>query len=139
MTLQPLTEPWVDYDAPSQASTTTTLLLIALVTSVLLGMFVFALVRRRTHLARGRVATASVTLEVPPRAGHAVLRGVVETEGDRPAIAITILEEGREFESKGNYSHEWREISRDIRVEPFYLVLQSGTLVRVEYADGFGA
>lgn len=130
-------EPEIDFTAATQLSPTATLSLVLLVNLVLVGAIAYAIVRRKEARSQGRAATLSVTLDVPPHLGSAVLRGVVETEDpSRPAITITVVEGGTEAQDKnGRWSHAWKEISRDVKVEPFYLVLASGTRVRVEPDD----
>jgi hypothetical protein len=125
-----------DYSAAGQLSPGTTLMLVYGVGLVLLAGIVQALVQWRHHTSRARAAAASVMTKEPEAKGFAVLRGTVETEEpDRPAIVVTLTEHGTESERKKKWSHVWAEIDRSVRQEPFYLVLESGTRVRVEPGD----
>lgn len=81
---------------------------------------------------------AAVERAFDPRAplanGHAVIVGQVELdEGTSgPAIAVSVQQRGREWQGKNNWLHEWRETSRTVRVQPFWVRLLSGQRVRVE-------
>jgi hypothetical protein len=123
----------VDYTSSTQISPETTIALIIGVTVVLLGAIVNAVVWTLRYGRRARAASDSVSRAEPRAAGHAVLWGKVETKDPkRPAVVVTIQERGEQRERKGNISHTWKEYDRRVDVEPFYLVLPSGTRVRVE-------
>jgi hypothetical protein len=81
----------------------------------------------------GAAKQAQQDEERPPKLapGRAFLCGVVETDDARPAISLTLFEEGREWKNKGSWYHQWAERSRAVEVRPFTLVLASGERVRV--------
>jgi hypothetical protein len=123
----------IDYTARGLVSPSLTLLFVYGLAFVMFVAFVNAIMRARRHAARAREATASVATKEPAAQGYAVLRGTVESEDpERPAVVVTITETGTERKQKGKWSHTWTEINRKIEVEPFYLVLASGTRVLIE-------
>ena len=126
----------VDYGAAGQLSPEATLIVVYGVAFVLLAAIVHALLRGRRHAQRAQAATESVQTKQPAAKGYAVLRGTVETEApERPAIVVTLTEVGTEKKHKNKWTHAWTETHREVRQEPFYLVLASGTRVRVEPGD----
>lgn len=123
----------MDYSAPGQISPGATLVFVLVHLVLLGGALAWAIVAARIYAGRSREAEASVRDDAPPVLGPTILRGTVETEDvSRPGIEVTIKQRGTESSSKSGYSHRWEEIERDVRVEPFYLVLANGTPVRVE-------
>jgi len=125
----------VDYTGASYLGPQVTALWMALVTSALLLACIIAATWSREHARRARQWLLSVSNKLPAaNGGFVVLHGRVETETpERPAIVVTILQAGTERQHKGNWTHEWKETERSIRVEPFYLVVgNEGTRVRVE-------
>jgi hypothetical protein len=123
----------IDYSGAAQLSPTGTVLLIVVLDLVLLAALVNAARWAVRHARKARAATASVAKTEPRAEGPSVLFGTVETEDPaRPAVTVTVSERGEERTYKNNVSHTWTETDRRVEVEPFYLVLPSGTRVRVE-------
>lgn len=123
----------IDYSAATQLSPSGTIVLVITVNLLLLAAFVNALYSATRHGRRARDAAASVSNAEPRSAGPVVLSGTVETEDpQRPAVVVTVQERGEQREHKGRWSHSWTEFDRQVQVEPFDLVLASGTRVRVE-------
>src|SRR4051812_41892082 len=126
----------IDPTAANQLSPGNTVIVVFLTLSILFAGFAWALIWRSAERKRAAEALASVTSGALPARGHVVLHGTVETEDPaRPAITVTLLERGEEQEHKGAWSHTWTEIRREVRAEPFYLKLASGTFVHVEPGD----
>lgn len=123
----------MDYSAPDQINPSATLVFVIVHLVLLGGALAWAILAARVYGRRSAEAEASVRDDAPPVLGPTIIRGTVETESEsRPAVTVTIRQRGTEMQSKSTWSHRWEEIERDVRVEPFYLVLASGTPVRVE-------
>ena len=128
----------IETDTPGNMSPTATLLVIALVLMTLGVALAWALYWWRVQKQRAAHALASITSGPPPERGAVVLHGTVETESpERPAITVTLWENGEEQEVKNGWTHTWTEYKRETKAEPFYLSLTGspGTLVRVEPDD----
>jgi hypothetical protein len=86
--------------------------------------------------ARRRAASLRRAVEGkigPLAAGECVLKGVIETdEPDGRAIAIELLQNGQNYNSKNGVGHTWTETARRVDARPFYLRLEDGRAVRVE-------
>jgi hypothetical protein len=114
-----------------------TALVVFVVLATLSVALAWAIFSWRMHVRRAADALASMKRGALPARGAAVLHGVVETEDpERPAITVTLSEQGEEHEVKDGWVHTWTEIGREVHVEPFYLKLtKGGTIVRVEPGD----
>jgi hypothetical protein len=66
--------------------------------------------------------------------GPSVIVGQVELEegATGPAIEVAVVQRGREWKSKQQWHHQWKETTRAVRVRPFWVRLFSGARVRVE-------
>lgn len=117
---------------PSHLSALWSGLLVYGLAGALLGAtLAFAAHRLRAH---ARAATKAEADEARPPAlapGRAFLCGVVETDDDRPAVELTLWEEGSEWKEKSRWFHRWKERSRHLEVRPFTLRLPRGEAVRV--------
>lgn len=91
----------------------------------------FALHRSRWHRRAAEAARAAES--GPPRLtpGRASICGVVETDDERPAITLTLWEEGSEWTQRGHSQHRWQERSRSLEARPFTLRLPGGERIRV--------
>ncbi len=88
-----------------------------------------------SHAASRRARDAQAAIDGAPslRVGGALVLGVVETEGDDPAITITLTEDGRQWGGgSGGLHHEWTEVERASSVRSFHLVTDRNERVRVE-------
>jgi hypothetical protein len=81
-------------------------------------------------------AVASFQPDRPYVAGELVVHGRVATaEGATRAVRVEVEQEGTESESSGVWSHAWTEVSRQVFVEPFYIVDAANRRTRVEPRD----
>lgn len=113
-------------DGPSTA------FLVHGVTGLLLAAHLaFAIHRLLSHRRAAAAAQAAEARQPPLAPGRASLCGVVETDDERPAITLTLWEEGKEWAHKGQWRHRWKERSRSLEVRPFTLRLPDGQRVRV--------
>jgi hypothetical protein len=98
-----------------------------------LGALVAALAISAVHRRRAR-AQRAFDPRAPLRDGAALIFGEVESlpghEG--PVVEIRIEQYGTQQTSKGNTSHTWKEVDREVRISPFIVVCHDGTRVRVE-------
>ena len=89
---------------------------------------------RLLHHRSLRAQDAAAERAIPVlQAGPAVLAGVVDLDDPAaPAVRIRIEEQGREWQDKNGWHHEWRETGRTVAANPFHLVLGSGERLYVE-------
>ncbi len=97
-------------------------------------------------LARRHRRRAEAELALDPRAplvdGPAVVFGKVDADGGdpddtggggaEPVVTIRIHQAGKEWQSKGAWSHRWAETGRAVSARAFRLTRSDGTRVRVE-------
>lgn len=82
---------------------------------------------------RARLADAELEKSGPLAPGLGAVHGRVEhAPGKDVAVRVEIRQRGSEKESKGNWSHTWQETGRTISVQPFYVVRDDGSKLRVE-------
>lgn len=94
---------------------------IAFGSVALLAAILFALTRSKARALR----------EPPP--GRVVVRGTVEGDPSRgPVVRCELRQQGREWQGKGGWSHQWTEVDRRYTVAPFEVRTERGDLVRVE-------
>lgn len=69
-----------------------------------------------------------------PAPGSALVTGVVEVEGEGPAVRMEIEQEGGEryHRQRRRTEQRWREVARRVIARPFHLRLPSGGALRVE-------
>jgi hypothetical protein len=97
------------------------------------GLFLYFLISRalqKRSARRSEELARDANARLSP--GDHVVRGRVFDDGEGAAITVEIMQQGREWQNKGRWSHAWREISRKVTVRPFYVVRPSGERVRVE-------
>jgi len=82
---------------------------------------------RERRLAREAESYVSPSVLTP---GDVVLRGVIASDATWPLV-LDVHQEGREWNRKGELHHRWQEVRRELRVQPFELVLDRGERVRV--------
>lgn len=103
------------------------------VCGALLALWILALVLRAvTDLSRARDALANVATRLRP--GVITLRGRVCNEPglEGSPVSVTIHQVGEQQQGRNGSYVLWREVRRDTRARPFYLVLASGERLRVE-------
>jgi hypothetical protein len=100
------------------------------------AMVAHALKAASRHRRLAAAAEASFTADRPYIAGEIILHGRVATaDGAARAVRVEVEQEGTESESSGVWSHTWTETSRQIFVEPFYVIDATGRRTRVEPRD----
>lgn len=89
------------------------------------------------HHRRRAAAERDFDPGAPLADGDRIVVGRVELEeGARgAAVALAIVQQGREWKGKHGRHHSWTEVSRSLRVRPFWLRLANGSRVRVEPGD----
>jgi len=98
-----------------------------------LGFVLFAGVRGLLARRRARMADARWCATAPLQPGPAVIHGKVElAPGSSTAVRVEIVQQGTEWNRKGNQLHEWREVARTVKAEPFYVHDRRGARIRVE-------
>ena len=97
------------------------------------GMLISALALAVAHHRRAR-AQQAFDPRAPLRDGPAMIFGEVESLPDHEGavVEIQIEQHGTEHTSKSSTNHTWKEIDREVRVSPFFVVRGDGTRVRVE-------
>ncbi|MEZ4407814.1 MAG: hypothetical protein R3A52_15270 [Polyangiales bacterium] len=148
-------EPWVDAPSPYGAdptqpfplggersdvlerdrvgSTGSDVYLFGVVHLSLLAMMGLAAFWWRKHQAQATLEH-SFDPRAPLRDGPAAVMGVVETDPgpEAPAVAVTIYQRGTEAQNKGQWSHTWSEVKREVWARPFWIRRDDGAVVRVE-------
>jgi hypothetical protein len=100
------------------------------------GLVGHALLNASRNRRMAAVAGAAFQPDTPPAPGRAVLHGRVDlAQGARRAVRIEVCQEGEEQENSGVWTHTWKETSRRVIVEPFYVVDAAGRRTRVEPRD----
>ncbi len=149
------TEPWVDAPAPYAADPTqpfplggersdvlerdrigheaSDVYLFGVVHLSLLAMMGLAAYWWRRHGAQAKLERG-FDPRAPLRDGPAAVMGVVETDPgpEAPAVAVTIYQRGTEAQNKGQWSHNWSEVKREVWARPFWIRRDDGAVVRVE-------
>lgn len=89
---------------------------------------------RRCKVAQERVDnTFNITSAEKLTKGNVVLAGNVSyLEGRELAMRVELTQHGHEYQQSGNWLHTWAEVSRKLSVNPFDLLLDDETRVRVE-------
>lgn len=108
---------------------------VVLVGLVLLGgLFATAVFGEWRARRRAAALRRAVEGKLGPLApGEVVLKGTIETdEPDGRAIAIELLQNGQNYQSKNGVNHSWTETARRVDARAFYLRLEDGRAVRVE-------
>lgn len=68
-----------------------------------------------------------------PVAGRTTVRGTVLGDPAKgPVVRCEIRQQGREWQHKGGWSHQWKELNRTYFATPFELRTETGDVVRVE-------
>lgn len=70
--------------------------------------------------------------KAPLRDGVSVVFGRIETDDGGPAVVLRVDQVGTEWQHKGSWSHQWKEVRREFHARPFVLRTASGAAVRVE-------
>ena len=122
-----------DVLASAHLSSSTSALLAGIGAGVVTALLAAAgvLLARGSRRARAEQAESPVALLAD---GPAVVTGVVELEpgATGPAAEARVYQRGREQYYKGNWSHSWRETSREVRAQRFHIRRDDGLVVRVE-------
>jgi hypothetical protein len=116
----------------SHHDTTMVVLVLFMWLLPLAAIIVFAVEHAREKELARHDTEAQPTRVTPLAPGPIVLVGKVDDDGEGPAVTVAVKQEGWEYRNKGNFSHMWREVSREVSVRPFYVVRPSGERVRVE-------
>lgn len=100
------------------------------------ALFFSALGLSAFHRRRAR-AERAFDPKAPLRDGAAVIFGEVECPPghEGPVVLLEIQQQGTQQTRKGNTSHQWREVDREVRVSPFIVRCDDGTRVQVEPDD----
>lgn len=83
---------------------------------------------------RNALVERSFNPNAPLRDGPGVVFGTVEAEAgwQGPLVRVDIHQQGREWQHKGQWSHNWTETWRNVHTRPFFIVRDDGVRVRVE-------
>lgn len=101
--------------------------------AVPLAFALLAGVRATLARRRARLADARFVETAPLEVGEAVIHGEVELARERStAVRVEIHQQGHEFQTKNGWVHEWAEVSRVVKAEPFYVHERRGVKIRVE-------
>ncbi len=99
------------------------------------GLAVFAvLALRRSAREAGLAAEARAATRgaVDLRDGARLVVGVAEPLDGETAISVKLFEQGKDIKIKNGWVHTWTETSREVEANPFEVVTEGGTRVRVE-------
>ncbi len=121
----------VDFVPAWAFSAATSVVWVAIAGGWCVLLFGFAIVRYLVF--RNRWLRAVAIEAAPPQAGagSVLLRGHVETEDGRPAIRFAIEQHGTETQNKNQWTHTWKETTRQVHVRPFHLRLADETRILV--------